>query len=156
MKIRRGLRAVSVGLVALLGATRPSAADGTSCTIASTGVNFGVYNPVSGADALSNGLVVVFCSASTAIKVTLSRGGGKSYLPRSLQNGKVRLSYNLYLDAATSTVWGDGTGGTQAYTDPHPPGGQIVTLPVYGRIPAAQLQATNGSYADTVVVTLTF
>jgi spore coat protein U-like protein len=153
--VKRRLPTAFAALVALLWATQPGAA-ATTCTVASTGVNFGVYNPLSGGDALSNGLVVLFCSASTPVKITLSRGGGKSYQPRLMKNGKVQLSYNLYLDAATSTVWGDGTGGTQTYTNSNPPAGQIIALPVYGRVPAGQLQATNGSYADTVVATLTF
>jgi spore coat protein U-like protein len=154
--MKRCLATASAALTALLWATQPGAAAANSCTIGSTGVNFGVYNPVGGADVLSNGLIVLFCTDSSAIKVTLSRGSSKNYLARVMKNGKVQLSYNLYLDAATSTIWGDGTGGTQAYTDSHPPAGQIIALPVYGRIPAAQLQATNGSYSDTVVATLTF
>jgi len=70
-----------------------------------------------------------------------------------------RLNYNLYFDAAFTQIRGDGTGGSQT-------GGATLTVSsssrtasatstIYGRMPAAQ-NAVPGSYADTIVVTITY
>jgi spore coat protein U-like protein len=64
------------------------------------------------------------------------------------------LQYNLYLDAARTAIWGDGTGGTQSYTTASPPSGtQVVTI--YGRIVAGQDVAAGG-FADTVTAIVNF
>jgi len=81
--------------------------------------------------------------------------------------GANMLQYNLYLNAARTTVFGDGSGGTQTATcvtgitafgcvgsNPSGPG-RRATLPFYGRIPAGQ-DAAAGLYSDTVQVTIVF
>jgi spore coat protein U-like protein len=69
-------------------------------------------------------------------------------------SGGNRLDYNLYLDAARTIVWGDGTNGTATYTAT-PIDGQVVSIPVYGRIPPRQNVAA-GSYGATIRVQLLF
>ena len=46
------------------------------------------------------------------------------------------LEYNLYLDAARTQVWGDGSRGTLRYQT-RPVAGRIESVPIYGRFPAA-------------------
>ena len=89
--------------------------------------------------------------------VALSTGQGASYAPRAMKKGVgvETLSYNLYLDAAAMSVWGNGTGGTQVYTRTRPPYNTDVALTVYGRLPPGQ-DVTAGTYTDTVSVTINF
>ena len=87
------------------------------------------------------------------ITVNLGTGSSGSYGARSMLNGANTLSYNLYLDAARTQVWGDESNGTSNFSallNQLP-----VTLSVYGRIPARQ-NAKAGNYTDTVVITILF
>lgn len=127
---------------------------GNSCTVSVTGVAFGAYDVFSGSPVLSTGSVTLQCGpAARNIMVSLSPGQGGSYSPRTLANGGEALSYNLYLDAARTMVWGDGTGGTQQYTNPEPP--DTVLLTIYGAIPALQ-DVSAGGYTDNVVASVNF
>ena len=88
--------------------------------------------------------------------ITLSRGGGSSYLLRRMANESEQLLYNLYRDAGRTIIWGDGSGGTQAYFISNPqPNNQDVSVPIFGRVPANQNIAV-GNYSDTITVTLAF
>ncbi len=64
------------------------------------------------------------------------------------------LNYNLYLDAARTSIWGDGTGGTALFTVAIP-SGKAVNVTIFGRIPAGQ-DVAAGSYSDSIVVTIQF
>ena len=44
------------------------------------------------------------------------------------------LNYNVYTDAQRTIIWGDGTAGTQVFTENAQPNNHPVTVPVYGRI----------------------
>jgi spore coat protein U-like protein len=71
-------------------------------------------------------------------------------------SGADQLFYNLYLDAARTIIWGDGTGGTQSFFIGNPQGNnQDLSVPMFGRIPASQ-NVKVGAYTDTVTVTLSF
>jgi spore coat protein U-like protein len=69
--------------------------------------------------------------------------------------GSEVLSYNLYLDSTRTTIWGDGTGGSQTYTRSNPPTNQNIKVSVFGRIPAGQ-DVSAGSYSATVTATIFF
>ena len=60
----------------------------------------------------------------------------------------------MYLDAACTIVWGDGTGGTQLFRDPAPPPNTNVAVPIYGCIRAGQRRAVLGSYSENFIVTV--
>lgn len=131
-----------------------------SCTVTTTGVAFGSYDPIASVNNDSAGSIRVRCTLLAALAgsytIALSTGGAPSFDLRRMANGGSLLRYNLYTDAARSQIWGDGTGATQTVTN-----GFLAllavdqTTSVYGRIPAGQNVAA-GSYADTVVVTITF
>ena len=72
-----------------------------------------------------------------------------------MTKGGEALGYNLYMDASRTTIWGDGTSGTSAYSRNNPPNGTNVSLPVYGRVGAAQ-DVSAGTYSDTVLATINF
>jgi spore coat protein U-like protein len=89
------------------------------------------------------------------IRITLSAGSNGTFTPRALTNGSDQLAYNLFDDAALTSIWGDGTGGSNFYfiKNPHPQ--KPVALTIYGRIPPLQDVAT-GSYTDSIIVSVDF
>lgn len=121
-----------------------------ACSMSVTGVAFGAYDPFSSTSLDSAGNIAVTCDA--AYTLTLSAGAG-SYAGRQMSNGSSTLVYNLFVDAARSLVWGDGSGGTATVSGSA--SASTVDYPVYGRLPARQ-NVTAGSYGDSIVVTLSF
>jgi spore coat protein U-like protein len=136
--------ALAAPLAPAAGAVQPS------CTVSATPVTFGIYVPTSASPTDSTGTVTVDCAWSTGYAVALSTGASGSYASRQMRHGGARLAYQLYADAARTTVWGNGSGGTIVEH-----GDCDHSFPVYGRIPARQL-VTPGAYLDTIVVTVTF
>jgi spore coat protein U-like protein len=128
------------------------------CTIATSGVNFGNYDPFnnnafSPLDAV--GSISLNCTTGSNVDVRLGQGsfpapGSTNANPRRrLASGADRLDYNLYEDAAYTTVWDNVAKGLK--------GGKTfpVVIPVYGRVPAGQI-VPLGSYSDSVVATVFF
>jgi spore coat protein U-like protein len=129
----------------------------TSCDFSPTGVAFGNF---SGTLLTSTGTITFTCFGNGNANYTLALSAGRSgtYSARTMTFGSNFLSYNLYQDAAYTKVWGDGTGGSFAFS------GQIkfkgepfitTNLTVYGRVPA-QSVPSSGTYADTITVILTY
>jgi spore coat protein U-like protein len=136
-----------------------------SCTTAATGVNFGVYDPLSASATLANGTVSVTCNllgggaVNVPVTVSLSTGVSGTYAPRAMQSGAYSLGYNLYWSTAYTQVWGDGTGGSfyggaTLSLSPSSPS-QTVSGTMYGRMPAGQ-DVGAGSYVDTIVITVSY
>jgi spore coat protein U-like protein len=131
-----------------------------SCTVTTTGVNFGTYDPLSQVDDSSAGTIRVRCTLAVPLSgsftVDLSTGTSGTYSQRTLKKGSSSLTYNLFADSALSQVWGNGTGGSirvsQSFSNLF-----VVdrTINAYGRIPAGQ-NVPAGAYADTIVVTVTY
>lgn len=146
-------------IVVLLGVVFAGSARAASCTISSiSGVSFGGYNIFSAVPLDSVGSITYRCDdvgVADTILIQLSRGNASSYAPRTLLQGSYELDYNLYLDAARTTIWGDGTDGSSQYGPVNPPNATQTTVNVYGRIPAGQ-NARAGAYSDTVIVTFVF
>lgn len=159
MKYRERLpieRVLLGGLVFLVGTIAPLLTAMAACTISTTSVNFGTYNVFSTTPLDSTGSVTYTCeSKDKNIVVTLDRGGAPTFNPRQMSKGSEKLNYNLYLNAARTTIWGDGTGGTSTHTDKNPTPFQAITVTIYGRVPASQ-DVTAGSYSNTVVATILF
>lgn len=136
---------------------------GCTCSIAASALDFGDYNPVSGADVDATGNVSVTCGATLvgadiSYEVSLSSGGSGDELNRAMANGGNNLSYNLYTTAARATVWGDGVGGTDVIANSYllsVINSQTDDFPVYGRIPGAQ-NVPAGAYSDTIIATVAF
>jgi spore coat protein U-like protein len=126
------------------------------CTITSSAVNFGTYDIFSSTPLDTTGQVAYRCGGSDRnITITLDTGGASSFNPRRMLNGTQTLNYNLYLDAARTIIWGDGTGGTQTYFIGNPPNNQNVMIPMYGRVPTGQ-GVGPGTYSNTITVTINF
>ncbi len=132
-----------------------------TCTIsAANGIAFGLYDPIiaNKTRALDNtGSVTTTCSTGSSVTVALSQGNSATAnstadLPaRQMISSGNYLPYSLYSDAARTIVWGDGTNSIVSDTGD----GTARTLTVYGRI-APAVNAPAGTYADTVVATVTF
>jgi spore coat protein U-like protein len=141
-----------------------SAQVNANCTISTTALDFGVYDPVA-TNALvasvktGTGGIVVSCTKGWPSKVTLGEGANKdsassaSAPVRNMTNGTDLLAYSLYQDnTSTPTVWGNTDATGVAFLGN---GSSTSTLAVYGKIPGAQ-NVSQGTYTDTVVATLTF
>jgi spore coat protein U-like protein len=161
------MKAVRCGVgIALLSFGLDTAA-AVDCGLSTTGVAFGIYDPSATAPNDSTGNVTITCNYLSgggqriAYVATLSTGVSNSYASRWLQSGANILNYNLFSDAARTTVWGNGLGGTAAISGsftvgPGAGNGQRRdSRTVYGRTPARQ-DALDGTYTDTIVVTLQF
>ncbi len=128
-----------------------------ACSLSSTSIVFGTYDVLVATPLDTTGSLVYQCTQREHdIMITLDRGGGTSFATRRMVNGSEQLQYNLYLDAARTIIWGDGSGGTQALLIHNPQGNnQDLTVPIFGRIPAGQDRGI-GTYSDTIIVTLNY
>jgi spore coat protein U-like protein len=135
-----------------------------TCSVSTTTLAFGSYNPLAYGNTDSSGSVRVTCAGVVALLVpydiALSAGGSGSFTTRRMSHGAYTLNYNLYTDNSYTTVLGNGVGGTQKL-------GGGITLDalglappvlhwVYGRLPGRQLGAAPGAYSDSLTVTLTY
>ena len=128
---------------------QPAFAAPTCKNFTVTNVAFGIYDPISVAPLDSVGSVSFTCPRSLSVTITVSSGTSGSFAPRSMAGpGTDRLQYNLYLDAAHTTVFGDGTNGTSTLS----PANGVTSVSIYGRVFANQ-DVSAGAYTDTVVVT---
>lgn len=144
----------AVFALGVIGVSEATAAP--SCTVSATSVNFGSYNVFAGSATDSTGSITITCNNSAHnVVVTLSKGSSATFNPRTMTNGGETLSYNLFRDAARTSIWGDGTGGTSTYTDNNPSNGADTVVTVYGRVPAGQ-DVSAGSYSDTVSAVINF
>lgn len=122
-------------------------------------LTFGRYEASALSGSEAQGTISVLCSQllqGETLRVVIGPGNHATGWNRHLASGASRLAYQLYLDSSRTQVFGDGTGGTTAWT--HTAGSQPVSsfdVPVYGHIPAGQWVAA-GSYTDTLTVTLVF
>lgn len=132
-----------------------------TCTVATTAVGFGSYNPLSVTNTTANGNIAVTCSALALFVVSyvisLSKGNSATYTPRFMNLSGVHLNYNVYTTAAFTSIWGDSTGGTVTLSD------TVTALlltettnyTVFGQLPALQTVGA-GTYTDTITVTVTY
>jgi spore coat protein U-like protein len=138
-----------------------SASITSNCTIGTSALAFGAYDPIAGTAVPGTGTVTVACTSDvTAPKVTLGQGlhaggGSTDAAPlRRLSDGAGTphyLTYNIYLLGDHATVWDNVTGQTA-----HAGDGTGHDLTTFGQIDINQHTAPAGSYADTVVATVTF
>jgi spore coat protein U domain-containing protein, fimbrial subunit CupE1/2/3/6 len=143
-------------LVAVLSVLACAGRADAACTISTTPISFAAYNVFTTSATAANGTITYRCSNNDHnITVAISTGSSGAFSNRTLKKGTENLTYNLYLDAAFTSIWGDGSGGTVSYHIGNPPNGVDVNLTVYGRVPALQ-DVSAGSYTDTVIATVIF
>ncbi|MFN2462099.1 MAG: spore coat protein U domain-containing protein, partial [Candidatus Velthaea sp.] len=104
------VRAVSACACAVLVLLSRAAADAAGlCTIATATINFGSYNVFNPTSTMATGSLTVNCTVASSFSVALSQGNSGTFATRTMRNGGFALNYNLYIDAAQTIVWGDGT-----------------------------------------------
>ena len=124
------------------------------CLINANNLSFGTAALLgSGINATTS--ISVTCTNNDAYRIALNGGGSGNVSARSMsrQGGGGAVSYQLYLDAAHGTPWGDGTAGTNMYTGAGV--GSVQTVTVYGLVPA-QTTPAPGNYSDTITATVAF
>lgn len=127
-----------------------------ACSVSSGTILFGSYDIFGTTPLDTLGQIVFRCGNSDHnIAISLDKGSSSTFDPRHLFNGSSILNYNLYLNAARTTIWGDGSGGTQNFFVGNPANNQDISIPVYGRIPAGQ-STKAGNYSDSLTVTINF
>jgi spore coat protein U-like protein len=138
----------------LLLAAAPGAAEAQSCSFAfATDLSFGTYDPLATTPLDSTSTLLYRCPRGQALRVSLDRGQGPSFAARELRAGGETLRYNLYLDAARTVIWGDGTGGSSIGPGVRVDGPFGTTVAyVFGRVPAQQ-DPVVATYRDTIRVT---
>lgn len=124
------------------------------CTIESSGIEFGLYDPLDAAPLEATGGITYTCSTQVAVVIVMTTGDGGSF-DRRMSSGSDTLSYNLYVDSARTKVWGDGTLGTATHVDLNPPKDSSVGVRVYGRVPARQ-DVADGRYTDNLMLVMVF
>ncbi len=134
-----------------------SASVAAVCTITTSPVAFGAYDPVvanASTDLSATGSVNVACTKGAAATIDLGNGGNLLGGSRRMSSGTDFLNYALYKDAARTQVWGSGLAGgtTMAYNAASK---AVTAISVYGTVPQAQ-DVTVGSYSDVVVATINY
>ncbi|WP_348760701.1 spore coat U domain-containing protein [uncultured Salinisphaera sp.] len=133
-----------------------------NCTIDSTNLAFGNYDPLAGTAVNQTSTVNVKCTLSTPYTVALNTGANAgnatAFSSRAMRGPADNLlKYQLYTDSARTAIWGDGTNGTQTISGTG--NGVLIATPqartVYGQVPGGQ-DVQPGAYADTVVATITY
>jgi spore coat protein U-like protein len=144
------------------GSLSVTASVSATCTVATSNVAFGTYDPSSGSANNATGSVAVTCTSGSTYTIALDAGANagtaSSFSNRRMKSGSSNyLAYQLYLDSGHATVWGDGTNSSSL----NPTSGTLTgngsaqSYTVYGQVTASQYVAP-GSYTDTVNVTVTY
>ena len=143
-------------IIAISSAVAVGAVQNGHCAVSSTPIAFGRYDPVSHLSIPSVALIHYRCLGTVRrLAIGLTKGKSATFAVRVMSQGPHQLSYNLYLDAAGTQVWGDGSGGSKEYTVNTPAPGADISVPVFGRISGRQ-NVPVGSYQDDVAVLVNY
>jgi len=144
-------------VIALLAFSFPACA--FKCNINATGVSFGGYDVFASTPRDATGTINVDCNIPAqnpqgplAVTVSISPGNSGTFTPRQMQGSGAVLNYNLYTSPSFSTIWGDGSGGSQVQSSMVNRDTPF-SATIYGRIPARQ-NVTPGTYSDLLIVTV--
>lgn len=129
-----------------------------NCLITAQDMNFGTFELLDTTDQQTTSDILVRCTNGTAYGIALSVGSG-TYDARTLLKGSDSLTYNLYTDAAHTTIWGDDSGNTDIVPGTGTGMGipNLITHKVYGRLlGSANLGAKPGTYSSIITATITY
>jgi spore coat protein U-like protein len=136
-----------------------------NCTIATTPVAFGTYDPLSGTDLTNTGSVGITCVKNAVPTITLDLGSNASGTTRRMKGASVTpdmLAYELYQPpsitpntacGALTQVWG--TTGAAIFSPGAAPSKNARTYNVCGKVTAGQ-DVQVDSYSDTVNAVVNF
>ncbi len=126
-----------------------------TCTLTTTNLAFGAYNPATSTALTGTTTVSPTCTNTTPYTLSFDGGttSGGTIAQRLMANGAATLKYNLYTTSADTTILGDGTSGSSTLSGTGNGAAQSTTI--YGAIPVGQY-VTPGSFADTVTATVSY
>ena len=167
MMIRRRprCRPAVIGFVLVLG-TGAVAAQTVNCTLSTTPMAFGTYDPAVanfGTADTATGSISVRCTKGTNISIGIEQGqnalagGACSATPaRRMKEAASNnyINYNI-LQSSGGAAWGCGFGGPSEVTRSAGASNTIETFTTFGVIPQAQ-DVPSGTYSDTVNYIVTF
>ncbi|CAM8654977.1 COG5430 Uncharacterized secreted protein [Burkholderiales bacterium] len=120
-----------------------------TCSLTTADLSFPAITTgnLSNVDATSS--INVTCSSGTPYQISLSDGSNFNST-RRMAWGSSYIAYDLFSDSNRSQSWsstaivqGNGSGSTQQ-------------IPLYGRIFSGQAVPNTGSYADTIIATISY
>lgn len=126
----------------------------SQCTVTATNINFGNYDVASNTNLTSSGTITVSCRNDRNVVIAFGQSANGGINPRRMKHSFLNdfLNYNIYQDAATSIIWGDGSNGTSPMIVNRIPRNRTFTY--YGVIFAGQ-DISAGTYTDSLIVTVT-
>lgn len=149
-------------LLALLlaaGSMQPAMGASISCSSSTTNMAFGTVSLLAGGITDSSTTITTTCSAKPGnnLLICLNIGADPNtglYDPRNLGSGSNRMAFNLYTDAARTTVWGDKLSTSYppvSLTLTFGPGesSKSITTNLYGRINASGQKGLPAGTYDT-------
>lgn len=154
----------------LLAAASSGLAHAGSCTVSSTGLAFGPYQPLTFAGAMSSAAATSSATISLVCNGIVNggpytialgpsaAGGGDGISTRYLSkaNGGANMAFNVYREPTYATIWGDGVAGGYLIGGTLASGDSNQSHTVYGRIAAGQNTLGPGSYAALLTITLSW
>jgi spore coat protein U-like protein len=130
----------------------------SSCSVTAATLVFPAYTPLGGNQVGSTN-VAVNCTNKTPFTVLLNKGANGTIAQRLMASGANTLQYNLYTTNTYTTVFGDGTSGSQTVLGTGVGLSTAVLVPVYGQLPdnaTNQLAIPANNYTDTITVTVNY
>lgn len=131
------------------------------CQVKAAVLSFGAYDVLSPIPKDATAQFTVTCNNVRApdvvpVQVQLSAGRSGNAAQRLMPGATTgsNLYYNLYLNPAMSTVFGDGTAGSGVLTNSVNKSNPW-TVTIYGRIPPLQ-NLPVGSYTDSLTITILY
>ena len=167
MTMRPSIHPLRLFLAALILIAVSSPAIAGACSVSSSGLAFGAYQPLTfagklvSADKTTDGAISVVCTGIvTGGSYSISLGPsttGNSISPRYLDRigGGSAMVYNIYREASFTSIWGNGVTGS-VLAGNLPVGDSNHTHTVYGRIPAGQRSLRAGNYSASLTMTITY
>jgi spore coat protein U-like protein len=125
----------------------------SSCNVSATNINFGALGLLTGNNDAS-GTLSIQCNSTLPYTVSLNGGtsGATDPTQRKMAFSSTNIIYGLYRDSVHSLPWGSTVGTNTASGTGS---GTLQNLTVYGRI-AVQTTPKPGTYADTIIVTVSY
>ena len=129
-----------------------------NCTISTTAVAFGSYDPLSGSVDNASGTVVIACTKGAV--PTIDLGNGLNYsVNRRMNNALIYMNYEIYQPPTTTAgaacTWVSPVRWGTGFAPGASPGVAPRTYNVCGQIAAGQDLAA-AAFTDTVVATINF
>jgi spore coat protein U-like protein len=155
-----GLMAATAGAFAATTTTtfQVTANVAAQCNVSAVNLGFGAVDPI-GPNVDQTTTVTVKCTKNSPYTVGLNAGTttGATIAQRLMANGADTMQYNLYTDAARTTIWGNSAVAPTWVSGTGAGLGTAQVLTVYGRVPTGQTNLAVGSYTEpTITVTVTY